>query len=112
MLGRHGRLGLVCTCALLVRAAAAQERVEVTAQPTFARVETIGGEPLADAIVTFAGCLPHAGADAGPLDVKQVQTDARGRARAHLQPNLCYVAWAVGPAAADGRCEVTPVRGW
>lgn len=108
MPGTHGRLWIA---AALLAHATAQER-DVTSQPTFARVESAAGEPLADAVVTFAGCLPHAGTDAGPLDVKQVQTDAKGRARAHLQPNLCYVAWAVGPADGEGRRAVTPVRGW
>lgn len=112
MLGRHRRLWFACASALLLRAATAQERAELVPQPTFARVETAAGEPLANAVVTFAGCLPHAGTDAGPHDVHQVQTDARGRARASLQANLCYVAWAVGPADGAGRCAVSPVRGW
>jgi hypothetical protein len=61
------------------------------------------GEPIAGATVTFAGCLPHLGTTAGPLDLLQVvQADARGRAHARLQAGLCYVAWAVGPADAAG----------
>ncbi|MGB3968028.1 MAG: hypothetical protein WBO45_14935, partial [Planctomycetota bacterium] len=44
--------------------------------------------------------------------VLQVQSDARGRAQARLRPGLCYVAWAVGPANAQGERAVSPVQGW
>jgi hypothetical protein len=86
----------------------AGERVRV---PTFARVETDGGEPLANAVVTFVGCVPHVGV-LGPRDEQAVQTDARGRAHAKLDPALCYVAWAVGPALASGERAASRAIGW
>ncbi len=90
----------------------AQADAEVVRRPTFARVETNAGEPLAGAVVTFAGGLPHLGVDAGPRDVLQVQTDARGRAQAKLLPGLCYVVWAVGPADERGERAATAPYGW
>ncbi len=88
------------------------DNAEAVRRPTFARVEDEKGEPLANAVVTFAGCMPHLGITVGPKDVWQVQTDARGRAQAKLQPGLCYVAWAVGPADAAGRAATSRVHGW
>ncbi len=69
---------------------------------TFARVVDTDGVPVARAVVTFAGHVPHLGA-LGPTDAVVVQSDERGRATAKLQPGLCYVAWALGPADAEGR---------
>lgn len=85
---------------------------DVVRRPTFARVEDHAGQPLCDAVVTFAGGIPHLGVEVGPRDVLQVQTDARGRAQAKLLPGLCYVAWVVGKAEADGRCAVSAVHPW
>jgi hypothetical protein len=78
---------------------------ESARQPTFVRVLSAGGEPIANAVVTFVGSIPHLGAAAGPRDELQVASDARGRVMARLQPGLCYVAWAVGPADAE-QCGV------
>lgn len=85
---------------------------DATRKPTFARVETKDGAPLANAVVTFAGCMPHVGVEAGPCDVQLVQSDARGRAQCKLQPGLCYVAWAVGPDAGGGSRVVSDPYGW
>lgn len=103
-----------CVAVLAVAAAAlpGQGQGEPARRPTFARVEDGRGEPLANAVVTFAGCLPHLGVEAGPRDLLQVQTDARGRAQAKLLPELCYVAWAIGPADAQGKAMVTEAHGW
>ncbi|MBL8747621.1 MAG: hypothetical protein JNK78_00570 [Planctomycetes bacterium] len=76
-----------------------------TAEPpraTFARVLDADGSPVVRAVVTFAGHVPQLGA-LGPTDEVVVESDERGRATAKLQPGLCYVAWAVGPADAEGR---------
>lgn len=67
---------------------------EPSRRPTFARVVDAAGEPVAGAVVTFAGCVPHLGTRIGPHDEQRVASDERGRARARLQEGLCYVAWA------------------
>lgn len=107
---RFGRspLASLC-CSLLAIPAPAQDGVR---WPSFARVEDAAGNGLAGAIVTFAGHVPHLGSEVVPEDVLVVQADARGRAQAKLLPGLCYVAWAVGPAAADGQVATAPVQGW
>lgn len=94
--------------ALLARLPAQQgERV-----PTFLRVEDHLGRPLAGAEVTFAGGHPHLGLEGAATDQWVVQSDARGRAQAKLQPGLCYVAWAIGPVDGDGARAVSPVAAW
>lgn len=81
--------------------------------PTFVRVVDLAGKPIAGAEVTFAGGHPHLGAASGVDDVLTVASDARGRAQAKLQPGLCYVAWAVGPAAGEGEPQsVSAVAPW
>ncbi len=81
-------------------------------RPTFVRVVTAAGDPLANAVVTFAGCQPHLGSAAGPADVLLIQSDARGRAQAKLQASSCYVAWAVGPPDAEGHGVLSSVQGF
>ncbi|MBL8735445.1 MAG: hypothetical protein JNL12_03385 [Planctomycetes bacterium] len=94
--------------ALLARLPAQQgERV-----PTFLRVEDHLGRPLVGAEVTFAGGHPHLGLEGAATDQWVVQSDARGRAQAKLQPGLCYVAWAIGPVDGDGARAVSPVAAW
>lgn len=84
-------------------AARAQERgPDPTRRTTVARVFDAKEAGLAAAAVTFAGCVPHVGVGAGPVDVQTVVADERGFARASLVPGLCYVAWAIGPADAAG----------
>lgn len=83
---------------------------EAPRQPTFARVVDAAGAPLAGAVVTFAGCLPHVGPEVGPHDVLQVASDDRGRARAKLRVDLCYVAFAA--AEVDGRQLLAEVVGY
>lgn len=97
--------------ALVAPGAGAQVAEAGVRRPTFVRVESADGRPLAGATVVFAGGLPHLG-DAGERDLQQVATDARGRAQAKLRPGLCYVAWATSPAAAHGATATTPVHGW
>lgn len=103
------------TC-LVVAAAAVpsmgQADADAARRPTFVRVEDERGQPLADATVTFSGGIPHVGVEVGARDLQQVLSDAKGRAQAKLQPGLCYVAWAVGPAGERGERGVSPVRGW
>lgn len=94
--------------AVLARLPAQQgERV-----PTFLRVEDHLGRPLAGAEVTFAGGHPHLGLEGAATDQWIVQSDARGRVQAKLQPGLCYVAWAIGPVDGDGARAVSPVAAW
>ncbi|HZN39760.1 MAG TPA: hypothetical protein VFD82_13205 [Planctomycetota bacterium] len=95
-----------------LRSQAAGSAGEVGRQPTFVRVLSAGGEPIANAVVTFIGNIPHLGAAAGPRDELQVASDARGRVMARLQEGLCYVAWAVGPGDDAGRGMLSPVLGY
>jgi hypothetical protein len=81
-------------------------------RPTFARAETATGEPLAGAVVTFAGRVPHLGVDVVGKDIVRVGTDARGRAQAKLLPGLCYTAWVESAAGADGRIAVSAPNAW
>ncbi|HEX6811743.1 MAG TPA: hypothetical protein VF384_08985 [Planctomycetota bacterium] len=99
----------VLTAAL---AAAPQASGDVVRQPSFVRVMTIDGEPLANAVVTFVGSIPHFGAATGQRDVLHVASDPRGRAMARLQAGLCYVAWAVGPPDAQGNGVLSAVQGF
>ncbi len=92
-------------------AAAAAQAPGGGREPTFARVEDAAGVPMANAVVTFVGCLPHVGV-LGPRDEWRVQTDARGRAHAKLDPSLCYVAWAVGPENDAGQRAASRAHGW
>jgi hypothetical protein len=98
----------LATAACLAPAVA--QGAEAVRRPTFALVLGIDQVPVAGAVVTFAGCLPHLGATAGPQDVQVVAADARGRAQARLLPGLCYVAWAV--AALPGADRVAEPVGW
>ena len=100
-------IGLLAAPAVLAAQDPAAARV-----PTFARVEGADGAPLAGAVVTFAGGHPHLGTDDAPTDLWQVQSDARGRVQARLQPGLCYVAWALGPGADDAPRALSPIDGW
>jgi hypothetical protein len=100
---------LVAVCAA-VAVPGQQQLADAVRKPTFARVVDGTGEPLAGAVVTFAGGLPHLGPDAAPVDQVDVASDARGRAQAKLLPGLCYVAWAVAPAAADGSTAVSALQ--
>lgn len=77
----------------------------------FANVVGTDGAPLADAVVLFAGSVPHFGNVDRTVDVVAVASDARGRARARLLPGLCYVAWAVGPADAVGESDWASANG-
>jgi hypothetical protein len=108
---RPSRLVAVLALAVAVRAqdgaALAVER-----RATFVRVEAADGAPLAGATVTFAGHVPHLVGLGGATDVQRVQADGRGRAQAKLLPRLCYVAWAVGPADADGRAAFSLPAAW
>jgi hypothetical protein len=97
----HVMLALTQVLAAALGVLPAQGRVDEP-RPTFALVKDAKGEPLAGATVTFAGCLPHVGVEYGPADVQHVESDERGRARARLRADLCYVAWATGPASVDG----------
>lgn len=92
---------------LLVASAGAQE--PPGRQPTFALVLDAARAPLAGAEVTFAGWVPHVGA-AGPHDVLVVAADERGRARAKLREDLCYLAWATTGDAEAG--AVAPPLGY
>lgn len=101
-----GRVGMVLVALLApIRAQGGEAR-----RPTFARVVDAAGAPVAGAVVTFAGGVPHLGTRVGPHDVQVVATDARGRARAKLREGLCYVAWAA--AAVDGGEGVSDVTGY
>ena len=95
-----------------LRSQAAGSAGEIVRQPTFVRVLSAGGEPIANAVVTFTGSIPHLGAAAGPRDELQVASDARGRVMARLQEGLCYVAWAVGPRDDAGCGMLSPVLGY
>lgn len=95
---------------LLAVAATAPAQAAPGAGFAFLTVRDGHGEPLAGAVVTFAGTVPHLGNAAAP-DIAAVASDARGRARARLRPGVAYVAWAVGPADAAGRQAVSQVRG-
>lgn len=66
------------------------------------------GEPLAGAEVT---CVFTANLFAvGDTDVVTAVVDARGRARCDLVVGKLYLAWAIGPADAEGvRCVSEPV---
>lgn len=64
---------------------------------TFARVVDGDGAALGGLEVTFAGGNPQLVEAVQRSDVVVVQSDARGRVRARLRPDLCYVAWATGP---------------
>ncbi|MBL9077512.1 MAG: hypothetical protein JNL08_08415 [Planctomycetes bacterium] len=99
------RLGL--TCGALAAGLAAQPGP--VRRPTFALVRDAAGEPLAGAVVTFVGWLPHVGT-AGPRDALVVAADARGRATAKLREGLCYVVWATRTAAAG--CAVARPVGY
>ncbi|MEO6597170.1 MAG: hypothetical protein ABIP94_20700, partial [Planctomycetota bacterium] len=105
------------TCLLAVLLAGsggllAQAPGEVERRPAFVRVFDDAGEPVAGAVVTLSGCIPHLGAKAGPSDVLFVSSDARGRAVPKLQAGLCYVAWAVGPPDRQGVQRVSAVQGF
>ncbi|HEB54327.1 MAG TPA: hypothetical protein ENI87_13830 [bacterium] len=80
-------------------------------RPTFGRIVDADGDPLASAVVTFVGGLPHVAPTLQKLDVVEVAADQRGRAIARLRPDLCYVAWALGPVV-DGRRAVAPPQGF
>ncbi|MCC7395664.1 MAG: hypothetical protein IT455_01220 [Planctomycetes bacterium] len=80
-------------------------------RPTFVLVADAAGQPLAGAVVTFAGSMPSLAGAIGDLDLLQVQSDARGRARANLDARLCYVAWAEAPEEAAGIVSSSPVIG-
>lgn len=103
-------LGCLVTQALLVVSTAAQ--VDGARKSTFGRVVSAAGAAVAGATVTFAGGLPHLGAESSQPDVQVVASDARGRVQAKLKPGLCYVAWAVGPADVAGGCLVAQPVGF
>lgn len=103
------RFGLVLA-ATSVSLSAQRSEADPQRRLTFARVVDEAGAPLAGAVVTFAGCVPHLGPMVGPHDVQRVGADDRGRARAKLRDGLCYVAWAAREA--DGIGHVTPVVGY
>lgn len=65
-------------------------------RPTFGRVVSASGKPLADVVVTLVGGLPHLLPSLQDVHVVDVASDRRGRVVARLQPGLCYVAWAHG----------------
>ncbi|MBM4061562.1 MAG: hypothetical protein FJ265_10780, partial [Planctomycetes bacterium] len=109
MLVRAASSGLGC---LLLAVAALPQDGPAVRRATFVRVVDRDGGPVAGAVVTLAGGLPHLGGELAPADTQQVAADARGRASAKLLPGLCYVAWAVGPAAAGQQCWMSPVAGW
>ena len=93
-------LAVVLCCA----AVAAQKRGTFVATVTGA-----DGKPLAGSEVTcvFSPTLLTPGSP----DVVTATTDAHGRARCELRTGLLYVAWAVGPAVADGsRCVSEPIQ--
>ncbi len=106
---RTGRIGMVLVV-LLVPIGAQAGDAEPQRRPTFARVIDAAGAPVAAAVVTFAGGVPHLGSAVGPHDVQVVATDDRGRARARLREGLCYVAWAA--ADAEGAQLVSDVVGY
>ena len=109
------RVAAAVTClvvAVVAASAAAQVDPDPARRPTFVRVEDERGQPLANATVTFSGGIPHVGVEVGARDLQQVLSDGKGRGQAKLQPGLCYVAWAVGPAGDDGARGVSAVRGW
>ncbi len=102
---------LVATTAALP-VVAQGEAAEAARRATFVRVENAAGEPIAGAVVTFVGGAPHLGVAACPPEVREVQSDARGRVQCKLAPGLCYVAWATVPADANGRVAVSLAQGW
>lgn len=103
----YARASLVA--AGLAAAGLAQARPADGREPTFVRVVDGARAPLAGAAVTFVGNLPEV--ESGPVDRVVVASDARGRAMARLRTDLCYSAWAVGPAAASGVAAVSPIEG-
>jgi len=88
------------------------EATEVARRATFVRVENAAGAPIAGAVVTFVGGAPHLGVVACQPEVREVQSDARGRVQCKLAPGLCYVAWATAPADAAGRVAASLAQGW
>jgi hypothetical protein len=106
------RLPAALWSCLVVSWLVAQEQAATDARrSTFVRVEAADGTTVAGAVVTFVGCLPYLG-EAGPHDVQQVQSDARGRVHGRLLADVCHLAWAVGPANERGERAVTRVHGW
>jgi hypothetical protein len=110
MLRRLLLLGCLVTQVGFATNAVAQ--AEAARKSTFGRVVGMTGAPLAGATVTFAGGLPHLGAEQSPRDVQVVASDTRGRVQAKLKPGLCYVVWAVGPADAAGGSMMAPPIGF
>lgn len=99
---RRWSFALLLTLSVPAVARAQEHGPEPARRTTVARVFDAKDAGVAAAAVTFAGCVPHIGVGAGPVDVQTVVTDERGFARASLVPGLCYVAWAIGPADAAG----------
>jgi hypothetical protein len=93
-------------------AAVGLAQAEGARKSTFVRVVDQKGQAVSGATVTFAGGLPHLGAEVSPVDQQVVASDARGRVQAKLQPGLCYVTWAIGPADAAGGCTVAAPIGY
>ncbi len=98
--------------ALAAAATSAQQGDAAARKPTFARVVNAAGAPLADAVVTFAGGLPHLGAELSVQDTLVVASDARGRAQGKLLPGLCYTAWATAAGPTKGASATSAVTGY
>ncbi|MCA8963341.1 MAG: hypothetical protein KDC48_00565 [Planctomycetes bacterium] len=104
----HARSAAAAAC--LVAAAVAQARPADGREPTFVRVFSEAHAPLAGAEVTLVGCVPEI--EGGPVDRVVAVSDARGRVMARLRTDLCYAAWATGPAAANGAAAVSNIEGY
>ena len=107
---RTARLSLLTTCGVLLLGSAMAQVGAPEAlgrgpvvRPTFGLVVDQAGQPMADAVVTLVGGLPHLLPSLQDIHTVHVATDQRGRAMARLHQGLCYVAWATGPLAAGKR---------
>jgi hypothetical protein len=94
----------------LAGAAVAQDVPERPRVPTFVQVVDRDGEPLVHARITVVGAIPEVDGAGG--EVQQAVSDARGRAIVRLRPDLCHVAWAVGPSDAAGAAPYSPLHGF
>jgi hypothetical protein len=104
------RIGIPLLACWLAGFAATQAPPERSRVPTFVQVVDSDGEPLANARITLVGAIPEADGVGG--EARHAVSDARGRAIVRLRPDLCHVAWAIGPADAAGAAPYTPQFGF
>lgn len=104
------RAAAALLAAWLAGLAGAQNLPQRPPEPTFVRVVDRDGQPLAGARITVVGAIPEADGVGG--EAQHAVSDARGRATLRLRPDLCHVAWAVGPADPSGAAAYTPLQGF